>query len=111
MPGGASKCEFSKLCQLINTPEGYSPNMEGVCFLHDVKPNMREKILSGFVLMGNILYNAAAVKNLSAAEELDMRSQEYTTYPYQPISKASLNYSSDFSILHPSICSSIQLKW
>ena len=40
------KCEFSKLCQLISTPEGcLSNDMEGVRFLHDVKPNMCEKIL------------------------------------------------------------------
>ena len=70
------KCEFSKLCQSVNTPEGCSPNdMEGMRFLHNVKPNMCEKILCEFVSMGDILYNTAAVKNLSKEEELDMRSQ------------------------------------
>ena len=79
------KREFSKLCQLVNTPEGCSPNdMEGVCFLHDVKPNMREKILCEFVSMGEILYDTTAVKNLSAAEELDMRSEEYLRHNVPP---------------------------
>ena len=41
------KLEFSNLGLLIKTPEGCSPNdMDGVHFLRDVKPNMREKILS-----------------------------------------------------------------
>ena len=38
---------------------------------------MKEKILCEFMSMGDILYDTAAVRNLSAAEELDMRSQEY----------------------------------
>ena len=79
------KREFSKLCQLINTPEGCLPNdMEGVHFLHDVKPNMREKILYEFISMGDMLYDTAAVKNLSKKEELDMRSEEYLRHNVPP---------------------------
>ena len=45
------KCEFSKLCQLISTPEDcLSNDMEGVRFLHDVKPNMREKFCTSLYL-------------------------------------------------------------
>ena len=58
--------------------------MEGVRFLHNVKPNMHEKILCEFVSMGDILYDTAAVKNLSAAEELDMRSEEYLRHNVPP---------------------------
>ena len=79
------KHEFSNLGLLIKTPEGCSPNdMDGVHFLRDVKPNMREKILCEFVSMGDILYDTAAVKNLSKEEELDMRSQEYLSHNVPP---------------------------
>ena len=79
------KREFSNLGLLIKTPDGCSQNdMDGVRFLRDVKPNMREKILSEFVSMGDILYDTAAVKNLSKEEDLDMRSQEYLSHNVPP---------------------------
>ena len=79
------KREFSNLGLLIKTPEGCSQNdMDGVHFLRDVKPNMHEKILSEFVSMGDILYDTAAVKNLSKEEDLDMRSQEYLSHNVPP---------------------------
>ena len=80
-----AKCEFSKLCQLITNPKGFGPNdMEGVRFLHDVKPNMCDKIIVKFVSMGDILYDTVAVKNLSSAEELDMHFQEYLRHNFLP---------------------------
>ena len=45
---------------------------------------MREKILCEFVSMGDILYDTAAVRNLSKEEELDMRSQEYLSHNVHP---------------------------
>ena len=79
------KREFSNLGLLIKIPEGCSQNdMDGLRFLRDVKPNMHEKILSEFVSMGDILYDTAAVKNLSKEEDLDMRSQEYLSHNVPP---------------------------
>ena len=83
-PSPAPKHEFSKLCTLINTPEGCAPNdMEGVRYLHDIKPNMREKILYDFVSMGDILYDIAAVRN-TRDDELDIRSEEYLRHNVPP---------------------------
>ena len=123
IPGGPSsrgmtpalaRRKFSKLCQLINTPEGSSPNdMEGVRFLHDVKPNMKEKILCEFMSMGDILYDTAAVKNLSAMEELDMRSQEYLHHNVPPPTniRSKLELFKHLFYFACFTCSSIPLKW
>ena len=32
-------------------------SMEGLSYVHDIKPNMREKIINTFVSMGDILYD------------------------------------------------------
>ena len=55
------KCEFSG-----ETP--VKMNMESLNYAHDVKPNMREKIIHMFVSMGDILYDTAATHNLRTAE-------------------------------------------
>ena len=58
--------------------------MEGLSYGHDIKPNMREKIINTFVSMGDILYDTAAVQNLKAAEQAEMYSSEYLTQNVPP---------------------------
>ena len=77
------KREFSINCECTGeTP--VKMLMEGLSYAHDVKPNMREKIINMFVSMGDILYDTAASNNLRAAEQAEMYSSEYLAQNVPP---------------------------
>ena len=77
------KREFSINCEYMGeTP--VKMLMEGLSYAHDIKPNMREKIINVFVSMGDILYDTAASNNLRAAEQAEMYSPKYLAQNVPP---------------------------
>ena len=71
------KHEFSMLGEILNALLVIGNDYEGVTYMCDVKPNMREKIVSEFISLGGILDNTGLSKSLMFAEQIEQNSLDY----------------------------------